>query len=1163
MSPSSRWVITSDTLVNVRRIAVLAAFLFSLPAAPARSARAAEARSVGSLEVRPVAPPEALLRQQQRGRSPKAAAMSSAERAVLDARRQRQMLSKAFEAEMHAKAFKVGPGLSASRRPGWTPPRSVPKGARESFGRTGTTAGDPIPDPVDTVRVAFLRIDFLADRGGSLSSGTGRFNFDASDTLDNPVDRPPHNLAFYQSHARALEKYFDAQSYGRVRVEIDVWPAGQDSAYHLADMADLGPWRFGNSIFRAAVDMMRLSFFAADSQSIAKGDRVPWNKYDRFMIIHAGSDLQSDLRADSKEDIPSFTMFVDDTDRVIFPDSVNRARPIDRVAFIPETINQDQSYGAINGVIAHENGHNFFGFGDIYDINSALPVVGYWSLMDSGNLVGARVQSSTGEIFAVGLLPPSIDPFQRNFILDAGLLNYRQPGAADTAAFPLKGSQRHNDFVKVDLSSDEYVILENRFLSPAAAVRLLQDSVTRVVLGPREPDSLEYDALLPGGGVLAWHVDESVIPFTTSLRVNPDFGFNSNPRRLGLQVIEADALDDLGDVGSPFLLGSELDPYQASVAPELSDLTIPNLRPNQGTRPHARIEFLDDSSDTMLVRVTRTWQTPGWPVSVNLPPEGATLLTLDMNGDSKQDIVWAGGDTVVTDTSFARQAAVRDSAAIFGVRFDGLGLSGADTLDFAHLDRRPRPEIAAIKGLPGNRAAVVATTYRYSATDAAGGKVWAVFTDGTNLPGFPVTLLSPASTPPIIVGDAVNGWGILVGCEDGRVRRIDPAGQLAGTSAPALSGPIRGRLAWGGSFSVFTTGTIPIALPPGRVAAGSANGEVAVFNTTSMTPLLGWPRVVGGTGFTPDFLFMASGGVGNNSSPACADAPTFFVHHADRVWAFCPDNAEALPGWGTRLPDTLVAGLAAGDADGDGFPEVIALTQHSQLLFLNGSGRPSPGWPRAASADEFRSTMPPIAVDLTGDGRPEMVALTASGVLAALDGNGRAPDGWPLATGSGCAGSFVATDLEGDGNLEFVAPDRFGRLYSYATGLVSSGPSSPWPMLGGDPGRTCLLSPLATSTPVAPSAGPLLAGSLKAYPNPARRKPIQFAYSLTEDSSVEFRILDSSGHEVTRFTRPGRRSENLETWDPSSVPAGLYVARIRFSGPAGSRTESLPLGILH
>src|SRR5262249_30608844 len=153
-----------------------------------------------------------------------------------------------------------------------------------------------------------------------------------ADTVSDPVDKPPHNRAFYQAQAEALTRYYDVQSYGRVRVEIDVWPAEGDSAYHLPDMADLGPWRVGNRIFRSSVKMMRDCFFAADSQSIARGDRIPWEKYDRFDVIHAGSDLQSDIRQDSKEDIPSFTLFVDDTDRVIFPDSsaANRARPIDR-----------------------------------------------------------------------------------------------------------------------------------------------------------------------------------------------------------------------------------------------------------------------------------------------------------------------------------------------------------------------------------------------------------------------------------------------------------------------------------------------------------------------------------------------------------------------------------------------------------------------------------------------------------------------------------------------------------------------------------------------------------------------------------------------------------------------------------------------------------------
>ena len=191
-----------------------------------------------------------------------------------------------------------------------------------------------------------------------------------------------------------------------------------------------------------------------------------------------------------------------------------------------------------------------------------------------------------------------------------------------------------------------------------------------------------------------------------------------------------------------------------------------------------------------------------------------------------------------------------------------------------------------------------------------------------------------------------------------------------------------------------------------------------------------------------------------------------------------------------------------------------------------------------------------------------MVALTASGVLNAVDGNGRSADGWPLATGAGCAGAMVATDLDADGTLDFVAPDRFGRLYAYRTGSVVTGPAAPWLQWGGDAGRTCSLSPLATSTPRAPSAGPLVPGSVKAYPNPARQKPIDLAYQLTEDATVEVRILDASGHEVAHWTRNGRRADNLDRWDPTGVPAGLYVAHLRFTGAGGTRTASVPLGVL-
>src|SRR5262245_17037577 len=458
MSPRSPWAIASDARVNGRRrsevLLALLSFLI-VPAAPASTARAADPleKTSGTVEVQRVVPADAVLRAQRSGRPAPGQPMSAAELATLNARLARQREFRPLERELQSRAARLGPGIAASRRPGWRPP------VANTVRRFTVDGAPPPPAPVDTIRCAFIRLDFLTDRGGSASSGDGTFNLNPADTVDNPVDMPPHNRTFYRKHGEALARYYDVQSYGRVRVEVDVWPAEEDSSYHLTDMADLGPWRFGSSIFRAAVDMFRKSFFAADSQSIAKNDRIPWDKYDRFMVIHAGSDLQNDIHADSKEDIPSFTMFVDDTDRVIFPDSTTR--PIDRTTFVPETINQDGAYGGLNGVIAHENGHNFFGFGDVYDIETALPIVGEWSLMDSGNLVGAFIQKPDvpgGQIFAVGLLPPSIDPFQRNFILDQGLVNYRRPGPTDTAAFKVHGSQRNNDFVKLDLSSDEYIL---------------------------------------------------------------------------------------------------------------------------------------------------------------------------------------------------------------------------------------------------------------------------------------------------------------------------------------------------------------------------------------------------------------------------------------------------------------------------------------------------------------------------------------------------------------------------------------------------------------------------------------------------------------------------------------------------------------------------------
>lgn len=1123
-----------------RKLVVLALCLASC-------GRAAHAEA--PIKVRPVAPVDARQPRKAPHVHPRAE-LAPEHRAGLE---QRAQIWRSFEDDVTAPGFNRSP--MASRRVGWK--RELRRGDPRLEGLGTRPAGGPI----EVLRVAILRIDFANDRTGSETSGNGRFDLTGPDTLAVPIDRPPHNRAFYLSHFEALERYYEAQSYGLIDIQGDVWPREQNAAYTLRDMADYGPWRYSQDIYPTARDLFRDSFIAADSQSIQRGDRIPWNSYDRFVLIHAGSDLQSDVRQDSPNDIPSFTIGVADSDMVVFPDSINRNRPIDRAALVPETIAQDGYFGAINGVLAHECGHLLFGFYDVYDVNSGIPVTGYWDLMDYGNGLGSIVQLASGEeIYATGFMPPSIDPWQRLRFMLLDVVPVPEVVFGDTVT--LSRSDRDPSFRHVKLSSEEYLLLENRFLPPGELLEVDQDSVTRVVLGPKSPDPYAYDALLPGGGVVVWHVDESVpvletsFPIDTAVRANPDFGLNSNPFRRGLEIIEADALDDLGDLGSPYLLGSPYDPYFRSNYNLLSDTSLPPLRLHTGALPHLSLEFLDDPDSLMRVVANQDWRMPGWPLLADYPSRGPVLLATDADGgDNQLEVCWAGG----ADSIFVLGSGWQpnpDVNALFALRKNGMGLEGPSPA-FAWLDAKPRPVMAAISfepvtptpvsGFGGSGSWFAVSTYPTGPdTLSPGGRVWLIDGSEANrgqpISGWPASLPALVTTPPVVA----NGH-VFVGCADGRVYGLDLGGQVLTVSTPALAGGIVGRLA---------------VSPNGLIAAGGASGDVAVYDaqTAGFEAAAGWPKAVGDATFDPEFLWLDFGGSPNPQQDCFRGALTLVVHHADRLWAFCR-NGEPLQGWGRDVGDTLVYGLGAGDPDGDGFPEVLTQSVGAQVAFWNTSGYPSPGWPKLASSEGLGAGFPPMAADLDGDGGSDVITVNGTGIIAAMRRDGTMVPGWPIAAGAVSAGAPLVIDLDRDGQVEVIVPDRYSQLYGYSVPSSGADAIAAWPMFGGDAGRTSSLRAGATSAPP-DAAGPLVQGSLKAYPNPARRKPVTFAYQLTQPADVEFRILDTSGHEVTSFSRRGRVADNVEVWDPTGVPAGLYVARVRFRGDGAERVETVPIGIL-
>jgi len=478
--------------------------------------------------------------------------------------------------------FLTPPGTTKRRR--GTPPCGV-----------GTESTAP-PTPTRFVSRS-CGIDFATDRGGDLSTGNGRFDVSGPDTLLPPLDRPPHNRAFYQSHLEALSRYYSAQSYGRVVIVGDVWPRTRDGAYSASDMADFGPWVFGPDLYSAAVQMFRAFMFAADSQSVIAGDRIPWDDYDHFAIVSRGSDLQSDLLQDSPEDIPTFTIGVGGTDAVIFPDSANR--PIEVASILPETATPGWLPRRPQWDLRARRRTQLLRLQRGLRRRDRNTVAGYWSLMDSGHLAGAIVSLPNDMLFrdrAAAAERRSISPsFHRT-----------GPGGVRGGRWVTRSCcgppSAHNDVRRVTLSSDEYLLLENRYLSPPDSVALEQDDSTRVVLGPSRPDRFEYDALLPGGGMLIWHVDEFVIA--------RDYAMNMDSTRRGLKVVEADGLDDLGDPNSPWILGAPTDPWFVGNQTLLNAETVPALLTNLGADPNREVEVLDAPLAAMRVLVTEDLSSP-------------------------------------------------------------------------------------------------------------------------------------------------------------------------------------------------------------------------------------------------------------------------------------------------------------------------------------------------------------------------------------------------------------------------------------------------------------------------------------------------------------------------------------------------------------------------
>jgi M6 family metalloprotease-like protein len=952
-----------------------------------------------------------------------------------------------------------------------------------------------------------------------------------------------------------MARYWEKQSYGQTVILYDVYPQAENVAYRLGDTGRYGPWTLGSASFDEAQRFFRESVLAADA-----ADSIPFGDFDVVSIFHAGADFQSDLLGDSERDIPTFQIRLSDSAAVN-----GGAVGIHGGLVMPETENQDGFFGAINGTLAHEFGHTQ-GLPDLYDIYTFFPAVGVWSNMDSGYLLATAVQDSkTGAIVVVsGILPVSLDPWSKS-ILWPDALEFTDPGRSLTTT--LRSTQLQNRLLYVPLDADEYLLVENRQtdLNADNSLFLDRDSTTNVILGPGlSSDDLsdtvgdkEYDFLLPGQGVLIWHVDESVFctlaDDTTVVcgpNANPDFGINSNRRRLGVGLLEADGIKDIGDPNSFYFYGSPYDAYFVGNHTVLGPNTNPSTATNDGGSSGVTIRVTSPPAVDMNITVESSTRVPGWPIlsatgrGLGAPASGSLLH------DGRRSLVTAADSLLLAWMADGRPY-----------------VNGRESGEFMPLPAKVRGPVLFVDSLyrrnplARHGAGVVAT--------CEDGNLYAVRPDSQSAPqgidlfGWPPVLGDPAiaaTTPPLLTTDG----NVLVGTSDGRVFAVTPSDST--TIAPLVAALCDTILDGGVPVVSEVTGNLAVGRFHGvggyTMAYATRDGHLRIVDPAGKgvgAIDVVWRDPSAGANYHPHLV-----GLDLDRAPD-GDLELVVVDpDGGAVHAYDLSGAE-LPGWPVRAGGRLGA-PAAGDLDADGYPEIFAVDDQGYLHRWNRNGVEPLGWPVALStryqAGSVGGTGSPVIADVDGDGRSDVLVALQDGLLVALDDRGRALTGWPVGMEPSSDATPLLTSLNGS---DFV-PDPAGPAWLHVVAVgpqgawdvfqlparadsalyTDSGVSrrTPWTGLYGDRRRSSVLDDALLAAPIE-RGGLVSKGSFYCYPNPARGNEIGIAYRLDQGiTEIEIRIMDPAGTVLRAFQGATTPAENVEKIRLQGLASGVYLVRL-------------------
>ncbi|MBI3124959.1 MAG: hypothetical protein HYZ10_11205, partial [Ignavibacteriales bacterium] len=504
----------------------------------------------------------------------------------------------------------------------------------------------------DTLRILAVMVDFQEDKYDA-TIGTGKFGSHYTQVYgDTILDPLPHNDEYFADHLLFAKNYFKKVSGGKLNLSYKVLPevitVSQTMreyvpGYKSTDLSPLG--KFSEEVWKLADQ---------------KFSNVKFSDYDLFVIFHAGVSSASSIGGGIvNRNMPSLYLSESSLKSIFgtqFQGFSTKTGTISNTVIMSETESREQEFIdgtvgltqiGINGILVGNIGSHI-GLPDLFNTETSISAIGRFGLMDSQALVANN-----------GMFPPSLSPWEKMY------LGWEQPkeislvGGKVNIATRETAAASDTTLLKVPISSQEYYLVENRqqdakkdnmiltikkgnqifkktFLPDTSG---LFNIYPADIKGGVVIDVDEYDASVPGNGIVIWHIDENVINSKIGEnKINTDLMYK------GVDVEEADGIQDIGEsftsiFQDELIIGEgtyEDFWYKGNKAKfyknTFSQTSKPNTNSNLGSNSLITLDSFSEPSNKMSFNVAYGNDQTSLIGSINLPLESMYTNLLMLGG---------------------------------------------------------------------------------------------------------------------------------------------------------------------------------------------------------------------------------------------------------------------------------------------------------------------------------------------------------------------------------------------------------------------------------------------------------------------------------------------------------------------------------------------------